>query len=317
MLRSATRLLPRAAAGVAVAAAWSASRSHDQALCQLEVKGIETCVNGLPTTNPQGRALYGDGFLHLIKGATKKQYEAGEYFFRKGDRAQLFFVILSGEASVIDEDTSTVVDVLGPGCIFGESALLNNRDDRVRTLSARTGCEVLTVPKEALYKELRLARPELPTFPSREELVLAFIQMVVPSEAKYTRRVQFGEYIFRQGNRGDPALYIVNAGDFEVLHQEPHLAEVKVSSLGRGECFGYVSLLSENPFNPKRFTVRCTSRLGKGEILSINGADFHRLLDHSQVVSSLMSELKRTRDELNYSAMAKFGANKIHNWRGC
>jgi len=173
---------------------------------------------------------------------------------------------------------------------------------------------VLTVPKEALYKELRLARPELPTFPSREELVLAFIQMVVPSEAKYTRRVQFGEYIFRQGNRGDPALYIVNAGDFEVLHQEPHLAEVKVSSLGRGECFGYVSLLSENPFNPKRFTVRCTSRLGKGEILSINGArgsreprsvallpsppwtrhrpragaDFHRLLDHSQVVSSLM-----------------------------
>ena len=128
------------------------------------------------------------------------------------------------------------------------------------------------MPKESLYKELRLARPELPTFPSREELVLAFIQMMVPSEAKYTRRVQFGEYIFRQGNRGDPALYIVNAGDFEVLHQEPHLAEVKVSSLGRGECFGYVSLLSENPFNPKRFTVRCTSRLGKGEILSINGA---------------------------------------------
>ena len=153
MLRSATRLLPRAAAGVAVAAAWSASRSHDQAAAgarsdahwrQAQSTQASPPIGALPaggqgdrdlrqrapddqpagsqppvhrtlpapaalghSAHPPpaqaGRALYGDGFLHLIKGATKKQYEAGEYFFRKGDRAQLFYVILSGEASVIDE----------------------------------------------------------------------------------------------------------------------------------------------------------------------------------------------------------------------
>ena len=74
----------------------------------------------------------------LSKAITTQQLEKGEMLFEEGDQGVTAYVIDSGEIEIlkISENRQVLLNVLGPGDVFGEMALL---DESPRMAGARAG----------------------------------------------------------------------------------------------------------------------------------------------------------------------------------
>lgn len=80
----------------------------------------------------------------------------GEYFLRRGDEAQSFFVLESGRVGVLREHQGRdfLLNELGAGDCFGEMALIEcrNRSASVRALHDCTALEISLATLHDLYK---------------------------------------------------------------------------------------------------------------------------------------------------------------------
>ncbi len=79
-----------------------------------------------------------------------------------------------------------------------------------------------------------------------------------------------GEIIFRRGDTAD-CLYVINAGEVEVIQGGEGENETILARLGEGEYFGEMALLSNAPRNA---TIRAATDL---EVLTIHRDDFMSL----------------------------------------
>ena len=70
---------------------------------------------------------------------------AGAAIFRKGDRGEVMFGVISGEVDIFI--SNVILEIVGPGMVFGEMALI---DDEVRSASAsaRTDCRLAQIDSE-------------------------------------------------------------------------------------------------------------------------------------------------------------------------
>ena len=73
----------------------------------------------------------------LAEEFNERTYAPGELIAEEGERGRTFFVIESGEATVLVDDTE--VRTLGPGDSFGEMALI---DKSARSATVRADTEV-------------------------------------------------------------------------------------------------------------------------------------------------------------------------------
>ncbi len=67
----------------------------------------------------------------LLASARVERVETGQVLFRKGDPGDKLFVVLAGRIGigmVSEEGKEAVLNVLGPGAVFGEIALLDGRE---------------------------------------------------------------------------------------------------------------------------------------------------------------------------------------------
>lgn len=80
---------------------------------------------------------------------------AGATIFRKGDRGEVMFGVISGEVDIFIDNV--ILEIVGPGMVFGEMALI---DDEVRSASAsaRTDCR-LAVIDLATFEVLATSNP--------------------------------------------------------------------------------------------------------------------------------------------------------------
>jgi hypothetical protein len=94
-----------------------------------------------------------------------------------------------------------------------------------------------------------------------------------------------GETIFEQGDRGD-VVYSIVSGEVEAIRREPDGEERLLATMGPGEYFGEMALLSDAP---RTATVRAKTPV---EAVSMGGADFTALYaylpDLRQRVEALM-----------------------------
>jgi CRP-like cAMP-binding protein len=70
------------------------------------------------------------------------EYRLGEIIFSEGTRGEVMYVVLEGEVDVMVNDK--LVDVIKPGNIFGEMAILDE-SFRSATTIAKTECRLATV----------------------------------------------------------------------------------------------------------------------------------------------------------------------------
>ena len=83
------------------------------------------------------------------RGTSRRNYEAGEYIYRKGDIAYEFYVVLTGEVEVLREEDGRESGVakLGVGEYFGEMSLLNNAP-HASSVRAKTSAQILVMTGE-------------------------------------------------------------------------------------------------------------------------------------------------------------------------
>ncbi len=79
-----------------------------------------------------------------------------------------------------------------------------------------------------------------------------------------------GDVIFREGEPGD-RMYAVMAGEVEVFHEEPDGRTLIVATLGRGQYFGEMALLSNDP------RVASTRAVGPVRVAVLGREDFETL----------------------------------------
>lgn len=85
-----------------------------------------------------------------------KEYQHGDIVVRQGEDAHCMYVIQEGQAEVIVEDghRQTLVDVMGPGEVFGEMAILDPQP-RTATVRARGTMRALTIDKKTFLKRVQ------------------------------------------------------------------------------------------------------------------------------------------------------------------
>jgi hypothetical protein len=101
-------------------------------------------------------------------------------------------------------------------------------------------------------------------------------------------RFEPGEVVFRQGDRGD-LVYTIVSGEAEVIREEPDGTERLLATMGPGEYFGEMALISEAP---RTATVRAKTEL---EAVSMGRADFTTLYAYVPGLRQRVETLMRKR----------------------
>uniref|UniRef100_A0A3Q2CSE8 cGMP-dependent protein kinase n=1 Tax=Cyprinodon variegatus TaxID=28743 RepID=A0A3Q2CSE8_CYPVA len=176
-------------------------------------------------------------------------YGKDSCIIKEGDVGSLVFVMEEGKVEVTKEGMKLCT--MGPGKVFGELAILYNctRTATVRTLThvklwaIDRQCFQTIMMRTGLIKhsEYMDFLKSVPTFKGLSEETLSKMADVM-EETHYDD----GEYIIRQGARGDTFFIIskgkVNVTQGDLVNQEPiHLRE-----LGRGDWFGERALQGED-----------------------------------------------------------------------
>jgi ABC-type bacteriocin/lantibiotic exporter with double-glycine peptidase domain/CRP-like cAMP-binding protein len=200
---------------------------------------------------PDVRRLVEASFTHV-------EFGFGEVIVAEGDQADALFVIQSGTARVVkaaDHGEEVPLNVLQPGDVFGERALLQHDRKRTATIRASSPVEVLRLdravfealvrsePKVGHYVELHIRRHELRDF-LREYTAFADLPpegLRLLLDGLVPRSVSAGELVIRQGEPAG-AMYIVRNGRLHAYIDRDGTREQR-SYLRRGDFFGEVSLL--------------------------------------------------------------------------
>ncbi len=186
----------------------------------------------------------------------------GEIILREGEEGDALFVVESGKVQV--QAGGTVLAELGPGDHFGEIALVTGGRRTADVVSA-SGATVLRLSRDdyleylealpdiakktAATKSARMASNQRPRAESQAPTVFSQLTSAGVSVlgARMTmREVTKGTTIVAQGEPGD-ALYLVVAGEAEVIARNPDRAEQSMGILAAGDFFGEISLLEDRP----------------------------------------------------------------------
>jgi len=236
----------------------------------------------------------------LAQAARELKYRPGWRIVVQGAAGDRFFAIRSGEAVVeVEDDSGLVREVarLGPGDCFGETALI---DGRVRTASVRPVRDtVVTAIGREDFERLRanFAGLDLSSM-LRATSALGksrFFGQLSPERRSALAmklslcEVKAGQTVVRKGERGD-LFYLVGAGELEVLDDRGD----RVGSLGPGDHFGEVALLTDVP---RTATVRAVSdatllTLPKESFVEGIAADL-RLSERIEQLAAERSEARR------------------------
>ncbi len=87
----------------------------------------------------------------LAAAATRRRYGAGEAIFQKGDAGTAVMIVASGRVAIASRSIDgrpIVLDVMGPGELFGEVAAVDG-GPRTADATAIEGTDVLAIPRDA------------------------------------------------------------------------------------------------------------------------------------------------------------------------
>jgi CRP-like cAMP-binding protein/Zn-dependent protease len=180
----------------------------------------------------------------------------GQAVFRRGDVADAFYIVRSGVIRIEDEDVeegdTIVLTTLGRGDAFGELGLLGSAP-RAATARAEGRATLFRVDKASFDRLLAddITAPSFaPTMQAYAELrALSVFRGLSTADLALTldhggwRTVAPGEELIRQGDPGD-AFYAIGAGQVDVTRDDE-----LITTLGPGEYFGEVALLTDAPRN--------------------------------------------------------------------
>ncbi|XP_038181406.1 cGMP-dependent protein kinase 1 isoform X2 [Arvicola amphibius] len=177
------------------------------------------------------------------------EYGKDSCIIKEGDVGSLVYVMEDGKVEVTKEGVKLCT--MGPGKVFGELAILYNctRTATVKTLvnvklwAIDRQCFQTIMMRTGLIKHTEYMEflKSVPTFQSLPDEILSKLADVL-EETHYEN----GEYIIRQGARGD-TFFIISKGKVNVTREDsPSEDPVFLRTLGKGDWFGEKALQGED-----------------------------------------------------------------------
>ncbi len=80
--------------------------------------------------------------LQTVSGDVTQFFPAGHRFFSTGDHGEVMFVVTSGEVEIVLR--GKVLEIVGPGSIFGEMAIIDDRERSAEAI-AKTDVKVVII----------------------------------------------------------------------------------------------------------------------------------------------------------------------------
>ncbi|XP_077284453.1 cGMP-dependent protein kinase for [Arctopsyche grandis] len=177
------------------------------------------------------------------------EYAAGSLIIKEGDVGSIVYVMEEGRVEVSREDK--YLSTMAPRKVFGELAILYNCK-RTATIKAATDCRLWAIERQCfqtIMMRTGLIRQaeytdflkSVPIFKKLPEDTLIKISDVL-EETHY----QQGDYIVRQGARGD-TFFIISKGQVKVTMKQPNGTEEKfIRILEKGDFFGEKALQGDD-----------------------------------------------------------------------
>ncbi|XP_075215206.1 cGMP-dependent protein kinase for isoform X2 [Lycorma delicatula] len=177
------------------------------------------------------------------------EYAAGSLIIKEGDVGSIVYVMEEGRVEVSREHK--YLSTLAPGKVFGELAILYNCK-RTATIKAASDCKLWAIERQCfqtIMMRTGLIRQaeytdflkSVPIFKNLPEETLIKISDVL-EETFYNE----GDYIIRQGARGD-TFFIISKGKVKVTMKQPNSTEEKfIRQLRKGDFFGEKALQGDD-----------------------------------------------------------------------
>ncbi len=125
-----------------------------------------------------------------------EKFDRNDTLFQRGDPGDAFYIIIKGWVSAFvysDEDTMIILNQFGPGDIFGEMALLDNKP-RSASIMALTPLEVLTLSRReflaVLQEHAPIALETLRSLTGKLRFAAAYLEKAVV----WSQRIANGDY---------------------------------------------------------------------------------------------------------------------------
>ncbi|XP_046753313.1 cGMP-dependent protein kinase, isozyme 2 forms cD4/T1/T3A/T3B isoform X3 [Diprion similis] len=176
-------------------------------------------------------------------------FPAGSVIIREGDVGSIVFVMEEGKVEVSRD--GKYLSTLAPVKVLGELAILYNCK-RTATITAATDCQLWAIDRQCfqtIMMRTGLSRQteytdflkSVPIFKNLPEETLIKISDVL-EETFYNN----GDYIIRQGARGD-TFFIISRGQVRVTIKQPDTTEEKfIRTLSKGDFFGEKALQGDD-----------------------------------------------------------------------
>lgn len=176
-------------------------------------------------------------------------FPAGSIIIREGDVGSIVFVMEEGKVEVSRD--GKYLSTLAPGKVLGELAILYNCK-RTATITAATDCQLWAIDRQCfqtIMMRTGLSRQaeytdflkSVPIFKNLPEETLIKISDVL-EETFYNN----GDYIIRQGARGD-TFFIISRGQVRVTIKQPDTTDEQyIRTLGKGDFFGEKALQGDD-----------------------------------------------------------------------
>ncbi|KAG1954656.1 cGMP-dependent protein kinase [Pimephales promelas] len=177
------------------------------------------------------------------------EYDKESCIIKEGDVGSLVYVMEDGKVEVTKEGMKLCT--MGPGKVFGELAILYNCT-RTATVQTLTNVKLWAIDRQCFqtimmrtglikHAEYTEFLKSVPTFQGLSEEIISKLADVL-EETHYSD----GEYIIRQGARGD-TFFIISKGKVNVTREDPpNGTPVYLRSLGKGDWFGEKALQGED-----------------------------------------------------------------------
>ncbi|OMJ94684.1 hypothetical protein SteCoe_2017 [Stentor coeruleus] len=283
------------------------------------------------------KTLQDDGKIHraCCKLMTYEQFNPGDTIVTYGDVGDKFYIILTGELSVIVPiftDTQDQINkemkevrILSDGNSFGELALIRG-GLRAATIKAKTLSTLVVLKKNDFKKTLSYitekkinekveALKKIPLFSTISHLELQKLSYYF-SEVKYYK----GQIVYREKTPSD-TLYFIKSGDFKLTkaeydHHEPYglkipninnnriktqrtltkkATDLQIVIKGDNESLGYEEMVEKDIF----YKTTCTCISTVGVVYSISFTHFRQRIRNPYCWKIINEKIKI--DKINYT----------------
>jgi len=221
-------------------------------------------------------ALSMTDILQVIHRMNKHARSNGDVIIQEGDEGDTFYVLYSGSAEILVG--AKKVGEYGSGHSFGELALLYSAK-RAATIRATSNCVLWSVDIKTFHRLVIRTQQGaakgrmgfLKKVPLMQPLDDATLQKV--SDALQQVSFPAGHKIIAEGEQGDD-FFLIEIGEVKCTHNKPNGDEQHLLTLKRGDYFGEMALMLDEPRHANVIATAKTScfRISRYDFVRLFGS---------------------------------------------